>query len=599
MAQSQLDCLLRHIRKILAVPEAAPVTDRQLLHCFAVGRDETAFAVLLQRHGRMVWGVCRRVLGHAEDAEDAFQATFLVLAHKAGSSHWQASVGSWLHEVAARVAAKAKARHAPRRALPRKGVVMTPDPAAEAAGREVLALLDEEVCRLPEKYRLPVVLCDLEGVTRADAARQLGWKEGTVAGRLARARALLQQRLAGRGVTLSAGGAASLLAETAAAAVPAELLTATVQAAGRYGTLQLAANGLPVGVAALVKGMVNEMFLTRLKSAAVCVLVALLGVGAMVYGYHAPTDPGAPARPDAPEPKAKKAGKDPEPRTELRRINPVVLAPVEFQATPLHVQVRQLVIAVQGQKTVIGVMVPPGEGGPATVEFVDVTAIPANAQLAEMIVPRSMVIVSASFPFRTQLEVFRDALRQASVVALARTPELAPKFVGLDVRRRTVDNQDQELVGWEQLDLEASYKPLRAAAAGQEPEPADVRRVIFSGLVMPRPMLARGGYPPLRLPTLEKSMRALEKAQLQNAPGPNLVAEASAAESVIPDHCLVRFVDVTVQPGTRYQYQLRIRLANPNHGKEDLVAWRSLADRRELDSPWAPDWPFRVLVPKD
>ncbi len=182
MAAGQLDAVLRHIRKLVRAPETASTTDRQLLDRFVFGREESAFAAIVERHGPMVMGVCRRVLRNAQDAEDAFQATFLVLARKAGALHWRESVGGWLYEVACRVARKARADNARRQCHERQVEIMpSADPLSLAAGREIQAVLEEELCRLPEKYRLPVVLCCLEGTSRSEAARQLRWKEGTVA----------------------------------------------------------------------------------------------------------------------------------------------------------------------------------------------------------------------------------------------------------------------------------------------------------------------------------------------------------------------------------------------------------------------------------
>ena len=187
MAQGQLDAVLRYIRKLAGAREVGAATDRQLLERFTTLRDESAFAALVERHGPMVLGVCQRILRNEHDAEDAFQATFLVLARKASSQRWRESVGGWLYEVACRVARKARADRARRQVRERQVAIMpSVDPLSLVAGREIQAVLEDELCRLPDKYRLPVVLCCLEGSSRSEAAQQLGWKEGTVAGRLAR-----------------------------------------------------------------------------------------------------------------------------------------------------------------------------------------------------------------------------------------------------------------------------------------------------------------------------------------------------------------------------------------------------------------------------
>src|SRR6266851_1590544 len=290
MAAGQLDAVLRHIRKLVRAPETASTTDRQLLDRFVFGREESAFAAIVERHGPMVMGVCRRVLRNAQDAEDAFQATFLVLARKAGALHWRESVGGWLYEVACRVARKARADNARRQCHERQVEIMpSADPLSLAAGREIQAVLEEELCRLPEKYRLPVVLCCLEGTSRSEAARQLRWKEGTVAGRLARGRSLLQRRLARRGVTVPAGLLAAVLAEhLATATVSAELIHATLKTASLVAAGQLTAAGLSSATAAaLAEELFRTMVLTKLKISALLLAVVVAATGTSLLAYQA------------------------------------------------------------------------------------------------------------------------------------------------------------------------------------------------------------------------------------------------------------------------------------------------------------------------
>src|SRR5438132_1536245 len=171
MADTPVSPVVRHVRQVVALEFGRHETDAQLLERFARHRDEAAFAALVRRHGGLVLGVCRRVLASPDEADDAFQATFIVLARKAPALAAHRPLAGWLHVVASRLAVRAKARAARRRDGERRAVPAQPaDPAAEAAGREVLAVLDAEMNHLPESYRLPLVLCGLEGKTRAEAA---------------------------------------------------------------------------------------------------------------------------------------------------------------------------------------------------------------------------------------------------------------------------------------------------------------------------------------------------------------------------------------------------------------------------------------------
>lgn len=239
--------VVQRLRARIASGLADDPPDGDLLGVFAATRDEAAFSALLTRHGPMVLGVCRRILGNAADAEDAFQATFLVLARRAGEVDGLRSVSGWLYGVAVRVAQKARIREARRRARERGATSVCPtDPFDDVEWQDVRPVLDEELDRLGGKYRDPIVLCCLEGRSREEAARLLGWPEGTVSGRLARGKELLRERLARRGVVCSAAGLATLLATNTVAAVPAELSRAA---------LALATDGgAPAAVAALAAG---------------------------------------------------------------------------------------------------------------------------------------------------------------------------------------------------------------------------------------------------------------------------------------------------------------------------------------------------------
>jgi RNA polymerase sigma factor (sigma-70 family) len=234
MATSHAGAILRQLHRFAQTHAVREASDGQLLERFAVQREEEAFAALMRRHGRLVWSVCRHILPSEHDAEDAFQATFLVLARRATSIRKSESVGSWLHGVAYRLAVRAKQMTAKRQQRERRVAVAESIAASsDPALRELQALLDEEVTGLPERYRVPFVMCCLEGRCWKDAAAELGWKEGTLSTRIAHARKLLQTRLARRGVTLSAAlTAGALWNQTASAAL---LRTTLAVAVGRIG----------------------------------------------------------------------------------------------------------------------------------------------------------------------------------------------------------------------------------------------------------------------------------------------------------------------------------------------------------------------------
>jgi RNA polymerase sigma factor (sigma-70 family) len=274
MVTAQMGTVIRHLRRAVLRQDAAGRTDGQLLASFIDQKNEAAFEALVHRHGSMVFGVCRRIVGNHHDAEDAFQATFLVLARKAWSIRPRERVANWLHGVALRTAMKAKTMTTKRRGREKQATEMPePEAAQQDQWRDLQPLLDQELNGLPENYRLPILLCDLEGKTIKDAAQQLGWPQGTLAGRLARGRKLLAKWLANRGVMLPAGSLAAVVSQKmASAGVPTSLMISTVKTATLIAAGQATVAGVvPAKVAALTEGVMKSMMLTKLKiMAGVC-----------------------------------------------------------------------------------------------------------------------------------------------------------------------------------------------------------------------------------------------------------------------------------------------------------------------------------------
>jgi RNA polymerase sigma factor (sigma-70 family) len=280
VATTQLHHFLRRLGVVAPGLETDALTDGDLLERYVRRRDEAAFEALVRRHGPMVLGVCRRVLRHPDDAEDAFQATFLVLVRKGATVVPRQMVGNWLYGVAYRTALEARGAALRRRA---KEAKVTPRAEAADPWVELRPALDRALANLPEKYRVAVVLCDLEGRTRKEAARQLGWAEGTVASRLARGRGLLAKKLAPPGAALAVGSLA------APACVSAELVQSTLKAANAFAAGRAA--DLSAEVVALTERVLQKMMLNRLPLVTAVVLflgAALLGAAA--HAYQAPAD---------------------------------------------------------------------------------------------------------------------------------------------------------------------------------------------------------------------------------------------------------------------------------------------------------------------
>ena len=282
MAKASSNELFRQIRTLFALGPVGGLTDAELIEQF-LGRHgahrEDAFAALVERHGPMVYGICRRMLSESADAEDAFQAVFLVLTRRAGAFRRAEGLRSWLYSVAVRTAKEARRRSAKQRAseggaMDESKAVYVPD-----QGRsDLLCVIHEEIDRLPSRYRDPLLLCELEGASRQDAARQLGVLEGTLSSRLSRARSLLRDRLTRRGVASAAGAFAALVGGTSSAALPGPLANATVRFALKFAGGRAPSGGVPAAVASLAEGVLKMITVAKLK----VILAATAAVGSAV-----------------------------------------------------------------------------------------------------------------------------------------------------------------------------------------------------------------------------------------------------------------------------------------------------------------------------
>lgn len=279
MPRDALSRVVQYLRSAALRMGGPDHTDAQLLAAFAERRDEVAAEILVRRHGPMVLGVCRRILRNEADAEDAFQATFLVLVRKAASIRPRHMVGNWLYGVARQTALRAKVAAAKRwRKEKRMGDLPERIVAADSTGNDLLALLDQELTQLPAKYRSAIVLCDLEGKTYKEAARRLGCPEGTLSARLVRGRTMLAKRLKRHGFAISGGALAGIMAEKAAAGgLPPTLAASTIKIVN----LSVAASGTAIGavsatVAGLTESVVRTMLLAKLKITLGLVVAAAL-----------------------------------------------------------------------------------------------------------------------------------------------------------------------------------------------------------------------------------------------------------------------------------------------------------------------------------
>jgi RNA polymerase sigma factor (sigma-70 family) len=334
MAGTRYHSLLHYLRQRLGTSAGTAVGDGELLRRFVDQRDEAAFELLLWRHAAMVLHVCRHVLGDADAAEDAFQATFLALVRKAGSISRREALGSWLYRVAYHIALKGRAEMRKHRYAEQgeksRDSPMSSDSLAEREQRQIIA---EEVHRLPGKFRAAIVACYFEAKTLDEAAQQLGWPRGTVASRLARGRELLRRRLLRRGIALTAAVLSSALAAPLSATALTRLIHATIPNLKLFAAGSPASAQLPPRIAALAEGGLQAMSWTRGKIVMVVLLLVGLGGVGTTFWVAAPKQTEPPnesasrteaARPDdkakQPEDAAKLARNMAQSRLNMRRL---------------------------------------------------------------------------------------------------------------------------------------------------------------------------------------------------------------------------------------------------------------------------------------
>jgi RNA polymerase sigma factor (sigma-70 family) len=345
--------LLRYLRRLSGA--TSDVEDAQLLRRFLAQRDESAFTAIVQRYGAMVWALCVRRLGETPEAEDAFQATFLVLVRKAQALRDPQLLGSWLYGVAYRTAMKLRGQRARLAARETTLPEQVAEEQAEQVWSDLRPVIDEEVNRLPEKYRRPVVLCYLQGMSNEEAAHRLGCAKGTVFSRLSRARELLRRRLEKRGLSASVG---VLEDNTVARTMPPAILCASTIRTSLSLAAGTASPALSAPLAALVEGVLRSMFLSKVKFVAVVLLIlGLIGSGAgfVVHrtGAEQPAlkpvpvpavaaDQAKAKEPEAkPKPKADKPAKTPDEMTTLLKAR-IALAQKGYEAAvPLLTQTKR------------------------------------------------------------------------------------------------------------------------------------------------------------------------------------------------------------------------------------------------------------------
>ncbi len=293
MGDRASETVLHHLHTLFNVGIVSGLTDGQLLEQFACRGGEAAevaFAALVERHGPMVLSACLGIVGNDHDAQDAFQATFFILARKSSTLWVRESLGPWLHRVACRAAVRVKVASSRRRATERHLAEMAGSRAGSGSGisDDIVQALHEAVDRLPDHYRRPVVLCDLEGHSYEEAARQLGCPVGTVRSRLARGRERLRGRLVRRGLISGGQSGPAIVRDVAPKSVPAALMKSTIETVlhAHRGNV-LTAGAVSTSVTALAEGVLRAMLLTKIKTAIALTLavgVTMVGLGLLARG---------------------------------------------------------------------------------------------------------------------------------------------------------------------------------------------------------------------------------------------------------------------------------------------------------------------------
>ncbi len=476
MARESTSAILDPLRRLITRQHGSALSDAALLDNFVARRDEPSFEVLVWRHGAMVLAVCKRVLRDAHEAEDAFQATFLVFARKAASIGRGESVASWLYKVAYRIALRLRAAAARRAGSGAPtDEILAPEPAGGTDWYDLRLVLDDEIAQLPEKYRAPFVLCYLEGRTNEEAAEQLGCPKGTVLSRLSRGRERLRARLGRRGIALSATALALTLTQNAAsAAVPAALVSPTAAAAVPFAAGKTVVGLVPAHVAALTEGVLKTMTLVKIKIAAAVFALAVFGttIAAAARGPSPDSSPTnyAPVTTAVPTPAAEpNAAPAEQPRDRERPAAPALSGKV-------------VSIAKDGKS--FTVETPPTErGGPSgktTVKFAEKAAVTYNGVGPNGAAPTEGY--QASVWFET------DSKDTAATVVFT-GPETARRGPDLSGVAVSVAKDGKSVV----LEPRPGRRPERGAEPKQETVPFDDKTVlVFSNVAAGEAKVAAG-----------------------------------------------------------------------------------------------------------